>query len=574
MFGPPALRLLVWLKLRGAVRAQVRRLRTPRNWIFLILGVGLFALWAFNFLYFGSRGLGGGHDPQSEFAWSRILLCALGVLTLVGSFNHRGLYLPKQEIELAFSAPLARSDLVRYRLTTNLLRSIIAGLVVGVGAARKLEHPGYAFAGTFAALMFLPIVGQAAAILLGDAENRWTRLASRVPARAITLILGVGLVLLVVDLSSDEGGLLGELAQSSNGGAIYEQPWYHARLVQAILWPTLPWAHAINAAGPAEFAGWFALCAALWVLAFELTARIGVDFRELSLATSADIARRLKRLRSGGAGVAASKADVRSVGWRVPWLFGRGPFGAIAWLKLVAMLRKARGTLLFSVLVVGFVAVGFPLMFEHGRLAHDPELASRNGLLASAMIAAVGSMYLAAGLRFDFRQDLELMDLVKSWPVHSARIFLATILPEVLLISLLLATAIVVRSFFSGFHPVIAAILLFQPLVTFAWIAIDNAVYLFSPVRFTPGQEGALQHMGRSLLLMLLRLSILGVSLALAGGPAAGLILGADWLGIERGLAWVIALVYAWGVLLALDAALVVGGGWVLRRFDVARDRG
>ena len=574
MFGPQALRLLVWLKLRGALRAQVRRLQRPRNWIFLLVGIGLFALWAMNFLFLGALRLSRAHDPESEFAWTRVLIAATGILTLVGSFNHRGLYLPKQEIELAFSAPLSRSDLVRYRLTTNLLRSLVAGVIVGLGAARKFEHAGYAFAGSFAVLMFLPIVGQAAAILLGDAENRWTRLASRVPARAITIVLAVALVLVVLEFGTDQGGFFTDLVQSPTGGPIHEQPWYRSRLVQALLWPTLPWAHAINAAGPAEFAQWMALCVALWVLAFEATARIGVDYRELSLATSADIARRLRRMRSGGAGVASSKADARSAGWRVPWLFGRGPFGAIAWLKLVAMTRKARGTLLFSVLVVGFVAIGFPLMFERGHGPSDPETAARNGLLVSAMIAAVGSMYLAAGLRFDFRQDLELMDLVKSWPVHSARIFLATILPEVLLISVLLASAILLRAAFTGFHPVILAILLFQPLLTFGWIAVDNAVYLYSPVRYTPGQEGALQHMGRSLLLMLLRVTILGLALALAGGPAAGIVLGADGLGLERGMAWVIALVYAWGVLLALDVLLVFGGGWVLRRFDVARDRG
>lgn len=574
MFGPQALRLLVWLKLRGALRAQARRLRRPRNWIFLLVGIGLFALWIFNVVVLGSLRSSRAHDPESEFAWTRLLIAVTGLLTLVGSFNHRGLYLPKQEIELAFSAPLSRSDLVRYRLTTNLLRSMIAGVIVGLGAGRKLEHPGYAFAGVFAMLMFLPIVGQAAAILLGDAENRWTRLASRIPARAITLVLAVALVLVVLELGTDRGGFLTDLVQSSTGDSIQDQGWYRSRLVQALLWPTLPWAHAINAAGPAEFAAWFGLCAALWVLAFEATARLGVDFRELSLATSADVARRLRRMRSGGAGVASSKADAHSAGWRVPWLLGRGPFGAIAWLKLAAMTRKARGTLLFSLLVVGFVAVGFPLMFERGHGLSDPEIAAKNSLLASAMIAAVGSMYLAAGLRFDFRQDLELMDLVKTWPVHSARIFLATILPEVLLISVLLAAAILVRSAFTGFQPVILAILLFQPLLTFAWIAVDNAVYLYSPVRYTPGQEGALQHMGRSLLLMLLRMTILGLALALAGGPAAGIVLGADWLGLEQGLAWVIALVYAWGVLLALDVLLVFGGGWVLKRFDVARDRG
>jgi len=566
MFGPAALRLLIRLKLRGALRAQVRRLRTPRNWIFLLVGVVLIGVWGNTFLL-AQRFNTAAPDPEASMAWVSLLILVTSVLTLVGSFNHRGLYLPKQEIELAFSAPIARSDLVRYRLLTNLMRSLVAGVICGFLAARRFPHPAYAFAGTFAVLMTLPILGQAVAILLGDAENRWTRFANRVPARSLSIAAGIALVLLIVFLATGQNSQLSELLPGRGAGPIQEQAWFHSTLMQAFVVPTLPWAHAINAESGSEFLRWFGLCVLLWLAAFELTARLPGDFRELSLATSADVARRLQRLRRGGAGVGGSKADKTTLGWRVPWLFGRGPFGAVAWLKLVAMLRKARGTLLFSVLVVAFVAYLFPKMMSRGG---DPELE----WIGPAMIAAVGSMYLAAGLRFDFRQDLELMDLVKTWPIAPPRLFLATILPEVLLISVLLASAILVRAACVGFQPEVLSILLFQPLVTFAWIAVDNAVYLYSPVRFTPGQEGALQHMGRSLLLMMLRFVLLAVSLAIAGAPAATLILGAGSIGLDPALARAIALVYAWLVLLFVDVALVFGGGWILKRFDVARDRG
>jgi hypothetical protein len=271
-------------------------------------------------------------------------------------------------------------------------------------------------------------------------------------------------------------------------------------------------------------------------------------------------------MRRGGAGVGGSRAEKVALGWRVPWLLGRGPCGAISWLKFVAMMRKARGTVLFSVLVVALVAIGFPLILQPG--GPDDEM------IGAGMIAAVGSMYLAAGLRFDFRQDLDLMDMVKTWPVAPTRIFVATILPEVLLITLLLAGAILLRAAFKGFQAELLPILFFQPLVTFAWIAVDNAVYLYAPVRFTPGQEGALQHMGRSLLLLLLRFTLLSIALAAAGAPAVALVLAREQLGLDDSLAWMIALTYSWLVLLMVDVALAFGGGWILRRFDVARDRG
>jgi len=565
MFGPAALRLLIRLKLRGAIRARLRRLRSPRNWIFLIVGLVLIAWWVTVFVFTPQVRTFGAADPQSDRAWTSLVILVMAVLTLVGSFNHRGLYLPRQEIELAFSAPVSRSDLVRYRLLTSLLRSLLAGLIVGLGAARRLPNPVYAFTGTFAVLMILPVLGQAAAILLGDAENRWTRFASRVPARALSIVGASVLVILLVFFTTGQEGGLGQFFGRSSG-PIHAQPWFQSPLTQTLLIPTLPWAHAINAETGSEFLGWIGLCALLWFAAFELTVRLPGDFRELSLATSADVAKRLQRMRRGGVGVGGSKAEKLALSWRVPWLLGRGPFGAIAWLKFVAMMRKARGTVLFSILVVAFVAIGFPMILPPG----GPE----DEFIGAGMIAAVGSMYLAAGLRFDFRQDLELMDLVKTWPVAASRIFVATILPEVLLITLLLSGAILTRSAFKGFQAEMLPVLLFQPLVTFAWIAVDNAVYLYSPVRFTPGQEGALQHMGRSLLLLLLRLTLLALALAVAGAPAAALILGADSLGLEAGLARMIALTYAWLVLFGVNVVLVIGGGWILRRFDVARDRG
>src|SRR5207244_4901759 len=96
------------------------------------------------------------------------------------------------------------------------------------------------------------------------------------------------------------------------------------------------------------------------------------------------------------------------------------------------------------------------------------------------------------------------------WPLRPALLFLATILPETVLVSGLLVLAVLVRAAYVGkFHPALLGLIAFQPLVVLTWVALDNAVYLFSPVRYTPGQEGALQHMGRTMVLFLLRVALL-----------------------------------------------------------------
>jgi hypothetical protein len=323
----------------------------------------------------------------------------------------------------------------------------------------------------------------------------------------------------------------------------------------------------ITASDAPTFVMWLAVCVAIWTVGFELTARIPVDFRELSLATSADVAKKLNRVRRGAFGASGGSVSKGTLGWRVPWIFGRGGFGAIAWLKLASIVRKARGTLLVSGGVVALVTLMMTAAFDGPTAAEI--------VAGSAMLAIIGTFYLCAGLRFDFRTDLELMEQIKAWPVRPTLVFLATLLPEVMLVSAALYTGIFVRAALtSRFHPAIVAVLAFQPLVTLAWVALDNAVFLFSPVRYSPGQEGALQHMGRSLVLMLLRFVLLAVAIVVAGVPGFLVYWPLDPSFDGEPAAFVAGGIACWFGLLFVDTLLVLLGGQMLRRFDVARDKG
>lgn len=572
MFGHEALRLLFWLKLRGGLRLQVRKLRRPSSWIFLIVGVVLIAGWIALMALGRSRGAEEHASREvSQFVVDAGLF-ALVVLTLVGAFQYRGLYLPKEEIELAFSAPVERSQLVRYRIGTNLFRSLFAATLFGFLASRRLPSAGYAFAGTFLAMMTVPILGQGAALLLGEGENRLARVMRHAPLKLISIVLGAsvgaGVVVLMV---ADGGGVAGMIADEEGPVArLAREP-----LARALLLPVAPWGRAITARSAGEFLPWFAAGIGLWIVLHELTVRARIDYRELSLATSAEVARRISQARRGGWAANRSKVMTPARTRGAPWLFGRGGFGAIAWLETTSMLRRARGALLLSLLVLTLLVVMSKGMTVGSEL--DVAAAERRSLVVGTMlISMLGTAYLCAGLKFDFRGRLEQMDLVKAWPIAPWKIFLATILPEVVMVSVFLQIAIVGRAVWIGtFHPVIVAAVCFQPLVVLTWVALDNAVFLRSPVRYVPGQESALQNMGRSILLMLLRGVVLLVAIAVAIAPAIGvgflLHLAFD---VPREHATAAAGGVAWLGLLGVDFALVRIGGAILGRFDVARDRG
>jgi hypothetical protein len=558
----PALRLLLTLKLRGVLRKQGRRLRRPSGWLFAVLGAALFGVWLVALVAPGARRLDRSLEPDELRVAVQAGCLVLTALTLSGAFTHRGLYLPREEIELLFAAPVRRRDLVRYRLLATVGRATFGAVVLALVAVRRMPSPALAAAGVFVAAQTLPLLGQGLAVLLGDAENRLAGRLSKLPLRGLQVALVVLVILFFFGLySSDVFGELFQRIGLEGPGALLGSPW-----LAAVTAPFQPWARAITATSLSGFLPWFALSLSIWLLLYEGVCRLPVDYRELSLSTSADVARRLNRRRRAGGGASSSEASRGAAGWRVPWLFGRGPGGAIAWRKTGSILRKARGTVLTSLLVVGGLTVA-SLAIDRG---HEPA----DGLGGSLLIAIVGTLYLCAGLRFDFREDLDAMESLKAWPVRPWRVFLATLLPEVVLVSALLGTAIVLRALALGvLGPPVLAIAAGIPVAVLLWAGIDNAVFLYLPVRQTPGQEGALHHVGRTMALLMLRL--VAMALIVAGAAASA---GLHWLLGQLGQPPGVALGAA-GALLALVlttevGAVVVIGGAMLRRFDVARDTG
>jgi len=107
------------------------------------------------------------------------------------------------------------------------------------------------------------------------------------------------------------------------------------------------------------------------------------------------------------------------------------------------------------------------------------------------------------------------------------------------------------------------------PFAVLAWTAIDNATFLFSPIRTGAAHDGALQNAGRAMVLMLLRSTVLAVCAGLAGLPYLLLHYALelpDVVSIGLGLVVGVA------ILCFEIGSLVFLGGLVLKRFDAPRD--
>ncbi len=550
------LRKLVLLRLRGGFRRQLARLRTPRGVLLALLGIALFGFWLASAAFSARRDAA--FDPRGTAARVSLVALAFVLVSFAGALRHRGLFIPREEIERLLSAPLSRAEIVRYRLCTNALRSLFGGVFVAVLGAVRMPNPFFGFFGALIAMVTLTVFNQFAAIALGALEHRNARrLAAFSRALSVLGIAGIGVTLgaLFTGTGLEEFPILGPLFSDLDepGSALHR-----------VTYVFRPWTSAIVAASASEFLAWILVDLVFLAALFEATARLPVDYRELSLDTAASVAARLRRVRHGG-GAAASRASLSSV-QRVPWLFGRGALGAVAWRKTASILRKARSAIAIAIFVLLLVVV-------LARAITDREPGADFGPM---LVALLGTIYLSAGLRFDFREELERMEAIKGWPLAAHKIFVAMLLPQAVLVAALLGAAVILEAVAAReLHPITIGCLALLFPVVFGWIALDNAVFLFAPVRAVPGQEGMLQNAGRMVVLMLLRLALLFVAIAVGFGAFFLADLAArQFFDLSRTVTAAIGLTAAWSAVVLEDVVLTWLGGVCLRRFDVARDRG
>jgi hypothetical protein len=188
-------------------------------------------------------------------------------------------------------------------------------------------------------------------------------------------------------------------------------------------------------------------------------------------------------------------------------------------------------------------------------------------------------------LRQDFRQDLPLADLLKTYPLRGWQLALGELLaPAAILTCIQWLLLVVIMGMFwqtrglglgqperlgLGFG---AALIL--PLLNLIVLEIPNAAALAFPAWFQSGRGGVqgIEATGQRLIFMLGQL--VGVVVALT--PAAALFAGVFFAGrLLFSAAIVIPLAsMAAAVVLAIEAALgIVLLGWLFNRFDVAAEQ-
>jgi hypothetical protein len=541
-----ALWLLLRLRSWGWLRRLGRRMYSLKGAALAIVGLLVFVVWLLPAVLLTPPASAEHLELVRRFG--PLVMFALCLLNVVTSAGEKAIYFSPAEVNFLFAGPFSRRQLLAYKLVFSFAICLLTCMFMALVFKMHASSFWAAYVGLVLTLLFLQLL-TINLVLIGSMIGARAYNRRR---QAVLFLLIVLATLSVFHLGRDVVSLsLPEMLQRAE-----ETP-----AVQVVLTPFRWFIEVFTAARfwpdflqPALLALAVNLC--LLVLVFALDAQ----YLETAASASERIYATFQRMRSGGAGAAwqGHTGKPRFGLPALPWWDGIGP---IAWRQLTAVPRN-RGPLVALFILTACILA--PVL-----------IGLRNSQEASEMPYFIGGMavwmtiLLTPMITFDFRGDLDRMEVLKTLPIAPSRIVIGQLVAPVLVVSLLqwliLAAVAGILGRAGGLLGVATWVLPFN----FLLFEIENLLFLWFPARLTPATAGDFQSMGRHMLIFFAKM----LCLSLIGGVAAvaGVIIyhGLAFLGDVR---WLLIITTVWLVLAAAAVGLVPLLVLAFRRFDVAQD--
>jgi hypothetical protein len=481
--------------LANATRRRLARLRQPKYLIGFVAGL----------LYFywlivrpgGQRAAGGGGAifPGLEGLGEVMVVAGLTALLLttwVFGSSETPFTFQLAETDFLFTAPLTRRQVIHFRLLRSqlpLLMSALFSVLIFSRGHLNADLP-LRVAALWLLYLTLRLHSAGAALLRGSlAQQGMTGVRRKVVTlaglAAVAAALWWGLrdavpqVVAAWDVDAAAGAA--ELSRALRHGAL-----------GVALWPLFAITGPLLASGPGEFVA--RLPAALLVAGvhYVWVVRSTLAFEEAAVEHAGKVARRVEAMRRGRVEVTRRP---RSGAPRTLIALGPtgSPAGAIIWKNVTGALREFRVRTL--VLLVAMVAA---MSWALGGPAGAAELIAILSLAQAGLVLLFGPLT----LRYDLRRDLELLDVLKSWPVSGRDLVGAEVLAPALLVSGVaalglcvafaasLASDVPLPSVGDRLAILVAALTVAPALVTVLFL-VQNAAALLFPAWSAIGPERA-----------------------------------------------------------------------------------
>jgi hypothetical protein len=536
-----ALLLLMWLRWQGWLRRHARNLGTVKGLV--IFALSLFVIGSCLVSYVFERSPTP-NDPETVRRIGTLALLAFCLMNLIFSSFERAIYFPPAEVNFLFPGPFARRHLVAYKIASNFMTYLFSALVMTFFLRQSWSWFVAAYVGLILALVFLQLFSMVAALVVtkvgAQAFNQQRKLL------LLTLLALVAASLLPLGrqlLTSSAAELLEQVEQSAVIQTVLAPfRWFVEAFTSQYLWPDLVHWSVLG----------LAINGGLLLLVFAL---LDARYLEAVAAASERITARIQLMRSGLGSITPRRGGkVRLTLPSLPWWGGLGP---IAWRQLLTASRNWGRLIL---LVFYFACMMIPMVVS----AKGATVPLAPGL--AILIFGVTVLLAPMVTFFDFRGDVDRMDILKSLPIRDSWLAMGQAVAPVVLFSLIQWSVLgLVQIVTWHLEPFLLAAAVFVLPFNFLLFALENLLFLWFPTRIAPWTPGDFQQFGRNLLFLLGRFTCLGLALGTAAiaGVLAHLLTGGSLLA---------GLIASWLVLAAYASGMIPLMALAFRHYDVARD--
>ena len=481
----------------NAARRRLERLRQPKYLIGFCVGL-LYFYWLIVRPGGAPRPPAGTAFPGSGVVSALGDVAAVGGLAVVLLFTwifgsaETPFTFQLAETDFLFPAPLTRRQVIQFRLLriqVPLLISAAFSVLIFSRGHFDARLP-LRILGLWVMYLTLQLHTAGAAMVRGSlTQQGMTGVQRRLITFAVIAALLVGLWL---GLRAALPGIVAAWRDDAEAGAAELARALHHGVLGVVLWPLFALKGPLLAANVTQFL--VRLPAALLVAGahYVWVVRSTLAFEEAAVEHAGKVARRIEARRRGRSDVPRPKSGDAPRTF-VPLAASGRPAAAIVWKNVTGALREFRlRTLLLLVIMI--VAMGSVL----GGRSGAADLVALLALALSGVVLVFGPLT----LRYDLRRDLELVDMLKTYPLRGREIVAAEVLAPALLLSAVVGLGIClafVASFASAaplpppgdrIALLVAALAVAPPVLT-VLLLVQNAAALLFPAWSAIGPDRA-----------------------------------------------------------------------------------
>ena len=512
-----------------------------RGTLLVIVTVGAILLWI---LPSALREAADSGDLVLVRRYGPFVLLGIGLLNILFAANERVIAFSPAEVNFLFPGPLTRRQLLLYKILIACGASLFTGLLMAFLMRRQISSFLTGLVGMTLAVMFLQLLTMMVT-LMGSTLGA----AAMQRRRRVTLLV-VAAVLVVAMVQTGFTQLQGDMLDIA-------RQLERAPIVRILIVPFQVFVEAFTAEyyWP-DLARWAGIGLAINVVVVALILLLDAQYLESAASASEKLYAKLERLRQGGtAALTVPSGKPRLSMFRMPRWGGVGP---LAWRQLTTAMRSLRA--LLSVAIIFAIAV-MPALFQDSTRTTDGGMAIAIGGALAGL-----TLFIQPLLPFDFRGDLDRIELLKSFPVPAWRLTIGQLIAPVLVVTLFQVLILgLVQVIWQQWEVVFVVIAIFVVPVNFLVFGLENLLFLTFPTRLVATTPGDLHLFGRNILLWFAKILCLGVA-ALVPGLAAALAYPLSGGNVA------VTLAAAWFGLIADLVGLVPLVAFAFNKFDVASD--